>query len=61
MSKTYKVVGDAIVHGFKKGETFVADLAKHEERILVDGGHVTVAKEKTEATAPVTGGTAAAA
>lgn len=40
MAKTYEVVGDAIVHGFRKGETFVAELAAHEEALLVEAGHI---------------------
>lgn len=40
MAKTYEVVGDAIVHGYKKGESFVADLATHEEALLVAAGHI---------------------
>ena len=55
--KEYKVVGDLIVHGFKKGETFAADLPEHEERLLIESGHVKPVKQK-ETTAP-SGGTAA--
>ena len=44
--KTYEVVGDAVVHGCRKGETFEASLAAHEEALLVEAGHVVVAKAK---------------
>lgn len=58
--KTYEVVGESIVHGFEKGETFVADLAEHDEKLLVDGGHVIVAdveKAFGKTTEPLVSGT----
>lgn len=42
MKKRYQVVGDALVHGHKKGEKFLAELAEHEESLLAAGGHVVV-------------------
>jgi hypothetical protein len=64
--KTYKVVGETLVHGFKKGETFVANLLEHEEDLLVRGGHVEVVGSKTAPTPVVSstvvaGGSVAAA
>jgi len=50
--KTYEVVGDSIVHGFKKGETFVADLSETAEKALIDGGHVIVQKIETAVEKP---------
>jgi hypothetical protein len=55
--KTYKVVGEAIVHGFKKGETFVADLVEHEEDLLIRGGHVEVVGGTATTPAPVVSST----
>lgn len=49
MEKTYKVVGDRIVHGAKKGARFIADLAEHEEHLLLVAGHVKVVTDKSAA------------
>lgn len=42
MKKTYKVVGDLIVHGHAKGETFSMELPEHAEALLIESGHVQV-------------------
>lgn len=49
MKKGYEVVGDAIVHGFRKGEKFVADLFDHEEHLLLVAGHIRVVPEEKPA------------
>ena len=40
MEREYEVVGDNRVHGHDPGETFTADLADHEEALLVASGNV---------------------
>ena len=44
MKQKFEVVGDSIVHGFKKGQSFTADLGDDAVRYLIEGGHIVIAK-----------------
>lgn len=44
--KTYRVVGDSLVAGHVKGQTFEFEYTPEQEQALIDGGHVQVVPEK---------------
>ncbi len=44
--KTYRVTGDSVVAGHKKGDEFKADYTEEQAQALIDGGHI---KEVNEA------------